>query len=91
LSPKLELALRGKVQIDLMRGNTAQAIATCTTLLEHNPRSAVGLVFMGFAYSNQGDMDVAIEYLDAALAIKPDYPDAIRTKIFLQDYRAEAD
>ena len=91
LSPKLELALRGKVQIDLMRGNTAQAIATCTTLLEHNPRSAVGLVFMGFAYSNQGDMDGAIEYLDAALAIKPDYPDAIRTKIFLQDYRAGAD
>jgi predicted O-linked N-acetylglucosamine transferase (SPINDLY family) len=46
---------------------------------------------MGFAHSNQGEMDAAIEYLDRALAIRPDYGDAIRGKIFLQDYRPEAD
>ncbi|MDA9508042.1 acetylglucosamine transferase [Bradyrhizobium sp. CCBAU 11386] len=91
ISPKLELALRGKAQTCLVMGKTAQAMAAAATLIERNPRSEMGLALMGFAYSNQGEMDVAIEYLDRALAIRPDYGDAIRGKIFLQDYRAEAD
>ncbi|MBR0974166.1 MULTISPECIES: tetratricopeptide repeat protein [Bradyrhizobium] len=91
ISPKLELALRGKAQACLVVGKTAQAIAAATTLIERNPRSEIGLALMGFAYSNQGEMDTAIEYLDRALAIRPDYGDAIRGKIFLQDYREEAD
>jgi predicted O-linked N-acetylglucosamine transferase (SPINDLY family) len=91
ISPKLELALRGKAQACLVMGKTAQAMAAATTLIERNPRSEMGMALMGFAYSNQGDMDTAIEYLDRALALRPDYGDAIRGKIFLQDYRAEAD
>ncbi|WFU21270.1 tetratricopeptide repeat protein [Bradyrhizobium sp. CB1717] len=91
ISPKLELALRGKAQACLVMGKTAQAMAAATALIEQNPRSEMGLALMGFAYSNQGEMDAAIEYLDRALAIRPDYGDAIRGKIFLQDYRAEAD
>lgn len=91
ISPKLELALRGKAQTCLVMGKTAQAMAAATTLIERNPRSEMGMALMGFAYSNQGDMDTAIEYLDRALDLRPDYGDAIRGKIFLQDYRAEAD
>jgi predicted O-linked N-acetylglucosamine transferase (SPINDLY family) len=91
ISPKLELALRGKAQACLVMGKTAQAMAAATALIEQNPRSEMGLALMGFAYSNQGEMDAAIEYLDRALAIRPNYGDAIRGKIFLQDYRAEAD
>ncbi|TWB04564.1 tetratricopeptide repeat protein [Bradyrhizobium stylosanthis] len=91
ISPKLELALRGKAQTCLVMGKTAQAMAAATALIEQNPRSEMGLALMGFSYSNQGDMDTAIEYLDRALAVRPDYGDAIRGKIFLQDYRAEAD
>ncbi|WP_161534983.1 glycosyltransferase family 41 protein [Bradyrhizobium sp. LCT2] len=91
ISPKLELALRGKAQACLVMGKTAQAMAAATALIEQNPRSEVGLALMGFSHSNQGEMDAAIEYLDRALAIRPDYGDAIRGKIFLQDYRAEAD
>ncbi|MDA9493304.1 O-linked N-acetylglucosamine transferase, SPINDLY family protein [Bradyrhizobium sp. CCBAU 11361] len=91
VSPKLELALRGKAQACLVMGKTAQAMAAATALIEQNPRSEMGLALMGFAYSNQGEMDAAIEYLDRALAIRPNYGDAIRGKIFLQDYRAEAD
>ncbi|UWU73016.1 tetratricopeptide repeat protein [Bradyrhizobium huanghuaihaiense] len=91
ISPKLELALRGKAQACLVMGKTAQAMAAATALIEQNPCSEMGLALMGFAYSNQGEMDAAIEYLDRALAIRPDYGDAIRGKIFLQDYRAEAD
>ncbi len=44
-------------------------MAAATALIEQNPRSEIGLALMGFAYSNQGDMDTAIEYLDRALAI----------------------
>ncbi|MHC2280161.1 putative O-linked N-acetylglucosamine transferase (SPINDLY family) [Bradyrhizobium diazoefficiens] len=91
ISPKLELALRGKAQACLVMGKTAQAMAAATALIEQNPRSEVGSALMGFSHSNQGEMDAAIEYLDRALAIRPDYGDAIRGKIFLQDYRAEAD
>ncbi|MCK1388110.1 tetratricopeptide repeat protein [Bradyrhizobium sp. 21] len=91
ISPKLELALRGKAQACLVMGKTAQAMAAAATLIERNPRSETGLALMGFAHSNQGEMDAAIEYLDRALAIRPDYEDAIRGKIFLQDFRAEAD
>jgi predicted O-linked N-acetylglucosamine transferase (SPINDLY family) len=91
ISPKLELALRGKAQACLVMGKTAQAIAAAAALIEQNPRSEMGLALMGFAYSNQGEIGTAIEYLDRALAIRPDYGDAIRGKIFLQDYRAEAD
>ncbi|MBR0950810.1 tetratricopeptide repeat protein [Bradyrhizobium canariense] len=91
ISPKLELALRGKAQTCLVMGRTAQAMAAAAALIEQNPRSEMGLALMGFSYSNQGDMDAAIEYLDRALALRPDYGDAIRGKIFLEDYRAEAD
>ncbi|SCB33624.1 tetratricopeptide repeat protein [Bradyrhizobium yuanmingense] len=91
ISPKLELALRGKAQVCLVMGRTAQAMAAATTLIERNPRSEMGLALLGFAYSNQGDMESAIEYLDRALALRPDYGDAIRGKIFLLDYLAEAD
>ncbi|MFK4507645.1 O-linked N-acetylglucosamine transferase, SPINDLY family protein [Bradyrhizobium daqingense] len=91
ISPKLELALRGKAQTCLVMGKTAQAMAAAATLIERNPRSEMGMALMGFAYSNQGEMDTAIEYLDRALDLRPDYGDAIRGKIFLQDYRAEAD
>ncbi|MET4046240.1 tetratricopeptide repeat protein [Bradyrhizobium sp. CSS354] len=91
ISPKLELALRGKAQTCLVMGRTAQGMAAAAALIEHNPRSETGLALMGFSYSNQGDMDAAIEYLDRALAVRPDYGDAIRGKIFLEDYRAEAD
>ena len=91
ISPKLELALRGKAQVCLVMGRTAQAMGAATTLIERNPRSEMGLALMGFAYSNQGDMDSAIQYLDRALALRPDYGDAIRGKIFLLDYLADAD
>jgi len=91
ISPGLELALRGKAQACLVMGKTAQAMAAAAALIERNPRSEIGLALMGFAHSNQGEMDTAIEYLDRALAIRPDYEDAIRGKIFLQDFRTEAD
>ncbi|WP_407183233.1 tetratricopeptide repeat protein [Bradyrhizobium centrosematis] len=90
-SPRLELALRGKAQVNLLLGNTTQAIAAVKTLLEDNPRSDYALVLLGACYANQGDVATALAHLDAALAISPDYADAIARKIFILDYLSEAD
>ncbi|WP_456686754.1 O-linked N-acetylglucosamine transferase, SPINDLY family protein, partial [Bradyrhizobium sp. P5_C11_2] len=91
LSPKLEVALRGKAQVSLDMGNTAQAILACKTLLEENPRSAIAMALLSSCFANQGEIASAIEYLDAALAIAPDYADLIARKIFFLDYLADAD
>ncbi|UPJ55343.1 tetratricopeptide repeat protein [Bradyrhizobium sp. 192] len=90
-SPRLELALRGKAQVNLLLGNTTQAIAAVKTLLEDNPRSDYAIVLLGACYANQGDVATALEHLDAALEITPDYADAIARKIFILDYWPEAD
>ncbi|RXH23284.1 acetylglucosamine transferase [Bradyrhizobium nanningense] len=90
-SPRLELALRGKAQVNLLLGNTTQAIAAVKTLLEDNPRSDYAIVLLGACYANQGDVATALENLDAALEISPDYADAIARKIFILDYLPEAD
>src|SRR5262249_20466951 len=66
-------------------------MAACKTLLEHHPRSEVGMALLGSCFANQGDIAAAIEHLDGALAIRPDYGGAIQRKIFFLDYLAEAD
>jgi predicted O-linked N-acetylglucosamine transferase (SPINDLY family) len=91
LSPTLELALRGTAQVNILLGNTAKALAAVKTLLEQNPRSALGMALLASCYASQGDIKTALEHLDAALGIMPDYADAIARKIFLLDYLAEAD
>ncbi|QOZ80471.1 acetylglucosamine transferase [Bradyrhizobium sp. CCBAU 53351] len=90
-SPRLELALRGKAQVNLLLGNTTQAIAAVKTLLEDNPRSDYAIVLLGACHANRGDVATALEHLDAALEISPDYADAIARKIFILDYLSEAD
>ena len=90
LSPKLEVALQGKAQVALGMGNTAQAILACTTLLEQNPRSAIGMALLSACFANQGEIASAIELLDAALAMVPD-ASLIGRKIFFLDYLSDAD
>ncbi|WP_440640303.1 O-linked N-acetylglucosamine transferase family protein [Bradyrhizobium sp. PUT101] len=89
-SPTLELALRGKAQVNILLGNTAQAIAAVKTLLEENPRSEIGMALLASCYASQGDIATALEHLDKALELRPDYADAIERKIFLLDYLSEA-
>ncbi|WP_448043441.1 O-linked N-acetylglucosamine transferase, SPINDLY family protein [Bradyrhizobium liaoningense] len=89
-SPTLELALRGKAQVNILLGNTAQAIAAVKTLLEENPRSEIGMALLASCFASQGDIATALEHLDKALELRPDYADAIERKIFLLDYLSEA-
>ena len=89
--PTLELALRGKAQVQIVLGNTAVAFAACKALLEENPESEIGMALMASCFASQGDIATAVQHLDSALAIRPDYGDAITRKIFLLDHLPEAD
>ncbi|WP_027542727.1 glycosyltransferase family 41 protein [Bradyrhizobium sp. WSM2254] len=90
-SPRNELALCWRAQVDIMVRNTAGAMAGVKTLLEVNPQSEAGMALLASCYANQGDIATALEHLDAALAIAPDFPEAIGYKIFVLDYLPEAD
>jgi predicted O-linked N-acetylglucosamine transferase (SPINDLY family) len=91
LAPTLELALRGKAQVSILAGNLAQAIAACKKVLEQNPRSETGITLLGSCLASQGEVASAMEHFDRALAIKPDYEDAITKKIFALDFLPGAD
>ena len=90
-SPRNELALCWRAQVDIMVRNTAGAMAGVKTLLEVNPQSEAGMALLAACYANQGDIATALVHLDAALAIAPDFPEAIGYKIFVLDYLPEAD
>ncbi|MBR1132557.1 tetratricopeptide repeat protein [Bradyrhizobium iriomotense] len=90
-SPRNELALCWRAQVDIMVRNTAGAMAGAKKLLEVNPQSEAAMSLLASCYANQGDIATALEYLDAALAIAPDFPEAIGYKIFVLDYLQEAD
>jgi predicted O-linked N-acetylglucosamine transferase (SPINDLY family) len=83
--------LQGKAQVNILKGNTAEAIAAVKTLLEENPRSDIGIALLASCYASQGDIATALEHLDAGLAMAPDYADLIGRKIFLLDYLPDAD
>jgi len=87
----LEVAWRGKAQVDMLSGNVAQAIVACNKVLELNPASATGLTLLGACFGRLGDIGAAIQQFDRALALKPDCEEAISKKIFYLDFLPEAD
>jgi len=89
--PSLKLAWQGKAQISMLNGNVAEAIVACKRVLEQDPASAVGLALLGACLQRLGDTAGAIAHLDRALAIKPDYDEAITKKISYQDFHAQSD
>ncbi|MGA7807803.1 tetratricopeptide repeat protein [Bradyrhizobium sp.] len=91
LDPALETAWRGKAQLSLLTGNVAQSILACNKVLEQNPRSEIAITLLGACHFQQGDTATAIDLFDQALAIKPDYDDAIMKKIFGLDFMPDAD
>ncbi len=91
LSPRLEVALRGKAQVSLSTWGTRRRRSwPAQTLLEENPRSTIALALLSSCFANQGEIASAIEHLDAALAIAPD-PDLIARKIYFLDFLPDAD
>lgn len=89
--PKLQVGWQGKAQICMLRGNVAQAIVACQRVLEQDDTSEVGLTLLGACLGRMGDTAGAIAHFDRAIAIQPNYDEAITKKIFYQDFFNEAD
>ena len=91
LDPTLEMALREKARVSLLLNKPTQAMAACQKLLEQNPKSENALSLMGSCFVSQGEIATALEHFDRALALKPDFEDAIERKIFALDFLPGAD
>jgi len=90
LDPRQDVALLGFAQISVIRDNIAPAMDACRKVLEQNPASEVAWTWLGECFSRQGDLATALEHFERALALKPDFGDAITAKIFLLDFMPEA-
>jgi predicted O-linked N-acetylglucosamine transferase (SPINDLY family) len=91
LEPLLEPALHGKATVNIVKANIAPAISASNKVLAQNPNSEMGWSLLGSCFSMQGDIATAIEHYDRALAIKPDYEEAITNKIFTLDFMPDVE
>ncbi|MFN5458187.1 tetratricopeptide repeat protein, partial [Bradyrhizobium sp.] len=91
LDPGLQVGWQGKAQIAMLNGNIAQAMAACKRVLDQNPTAQVALTLLGACQGRLGDIEGAIARFDQALAVQPDYDEAITTKIFYLDFHSGAD
>ena len=91
VDPALEAALLGKAHVGVLTDDIAPAMAACKKVLEQNASSEVALAWLGACLAKQGDIVGAIQHFERALAIKPDFEDAITKKIFALDFFPDAD
>ncbi|MDU1692804.1 MAG: tetratricopeptide repeat protein, partial [Bradyrhizobium sp.] len=91
LDPGLQVGWQGKAQIAMLNGNIAQAMAACKRVLDQNPTAQVALTLLGACQGRLGDIEGAIARFDQALAVQPDYDEAITKKIFYLDFLSGAD
>ncbi|WP_315725097.1 MULTISPECIES: tetratricopeptide repeat protein [unclassified Bradyrhizobium] len=91
LDPNLPVGWQGKAQICMLNGNVAQAMAACKRVLDTNPKAQVALTLLGACRGRLGDVAGAIAQFDQALAVQPDYDEAITKKIFYLDFLSGAD
>ena len=91
LDPGLQVGWQGKAQIAMLNGNIAQAMAACKRVLDQNPTAQVALTLLGACQGRLGDIEGANARFDQALAVQPDYDEAITKKIFYLDFLSGAD
>jgi predicted O-linked N-acetylglucosamine transferase (SPINDLY family) len=91
IDPVMESAWRGKAAVKILGTDIASAIAACMKVLEQEPRSPVAITMLGTCYAKQGDTATAVAHFDRALAIKPDFEEAISKKIFVLDFAPDSD
>ncbi|WP_316167179.1 MULTISPECIES: tetratricopeptide repeat protein [unclassified Bradyrhizobium] len=91
LDPDLQVGWQGKAQIWLLNGNVAQAMAACKRVLDTNQTAQAALTLLGACHGRLGDVTSAIALFDQALAVQPDYEEAITKKIFYLDFLPGAD
>lgn len=91
LDPKLEFAWERKAHFCLLMTRITQAMHACHKALELNPDSEYALTSLGACHASQGDIATALQFYDRALALKPDFADAVLKKIFAMDFLPNAD
>jgi len=91
IDPAMDSAWRSKAAVKLLLDDTASAMAACMKALERDPASETAIALLGTCYARQGDIAAAVEHFDRALAIKPDFEEAIMKKIFALDFAPDAD
>jgi predicted O-linked N-acetylglucosamine transferase (SPINDLY family) len=89
--PMQDIALLGSAQINVLRDNIAPAMEACRKVLAQNPASEVAWTWLGACFVKQGEVATALQHFDRALEIKPDYGDAITSKIFALEFMPGAD
>jgi len=81
----------GAAQIE--QEQIVEGMETLERSLKLNPKQSVALTNMGFAYFKRGDTRMAMQYYNQALALDPDFEQALLNKAGLYNYlgnRAEA-
>jgi predicted O-linked N-acetylglucosamine transferase (SPINDLY family) len=86
LKPDLAAAWLGRGNLLLYNNHPAEALAAFTRVMEIEPQSYKGMTQLGWYHSRLGDMDAAVAWIDKALAIQPDFADAISNRIFFTDF-----
>lgn len=74
----------GSIQIEL--DNIAVGIQTLASSIKRNPKQASALTNIGFGYLKQGNTQLAMKYYDDALALNPDFEQALLNKAGLYNY-----
>ena len=87
----LEVAWSGKAQACLLSNDIAPSIDASRRALELDPMSESAITVLGSCHARLGETAKAVEYYDRALAIKPNYEQAIIKKIFALDFAVDAD
>ena len=91
LDLKSETAWLGRANCLMLLRRLSEAESACREALAVNPTSVQGLVQLSQCHASRAETDIAIECLDKALSIDPEYETAITNRIFWLDFSAEAD
>ncbi len=89
--PKSETAWLGRANVLMLWRRLSEAKSACREALAINPRSVKGLVQLSQCHAFQAEIDFAIDCLDQALLIDPEYETAINNRIFWLDFSTKAD
>jgi predicted O-linked N-acetylglucosamine transferase (SPINDLY family) len=89
--PKSETAWLGRANVLMLLRRLTEAKNACRDALAINPMSVKGLVQLSQCHAFQAEINFALDCLDRALSIDPEYETAINNRIFWLDFSTKAD
>jgi predicted O-linked N-acetylglucosamine transferase (SPINDLY family) len=91
INPELALAWLGRANILMLTGAVTESLAACHRALGIEPNNPKALTQLGLGHALQGDTQTALAFFDQALAVQPDLEYALSGKIFIEDFKDDAD